>query len=143
MPTTFHLEIITPYKLFFEGEVEMIIIKTTNGEVGILADHIPMVTPIDIGNIRIKQDGIWKEAVLTEGFIEIKDNISIILTDTAEWPEEIDVNRAEEAKLRAEERLGNIKDHVEFTRCSAALTRALVRLEVAKINNNKSKRRED
>ena len=132
MASEFHLEIVTPERKFFSGNVEMVILKTPEGEMGILKDHMPMVVAVAIGPIRIKKDGQWLEAVLTEGFMEIKQDKTVILADTAEWPDEIDVNRAEAAKQRALERLQRQLSEAEYIRSRAALARALARLKVGK-----------
>ncbi|MCX7749488.1 MAG: F0F1 ATP synthase subunit epsilon [Clostridia bacterium] len=132
MASTFHLEIVTPDRKFFSSEVEMAILKTTDGEMGILKGHTPMVVAVGIGPIRILENGQWIEAVLSEGFMEVLPDKTVILTDTAEWPEEIDVNRAMAAKTRAEERLQRQLAQVEFYRSRAALARAMARLKVAK-----------
>jgi len=132
MASTFILEIVTPMRKFFSGEVEMVVLKSLDGEMGILKDHVPMVVAVDIGPIRILQDGEWLEAVLNEGFMEITKEKTVILVDTAEWPNEIDINRAKEAKERAEERLQRQLAQKEFIRSRAALARAMTRLKVAK-----------
>jgi len=132
MASVFNLEIVTPERKFFSGEVEMVILRTSGGEMGILKDHVPMVTAVDIGPIRILKDGKWIEAVLTEGFMEIKHEKTVIFTDTAEWPEEIDVERAKAAKLRAEERLARQVSELEYIRSRAALARAMARLKVTR-----------
>jgi len=132
MASTFNLEIITPERRFFSGEVEMVVLKTPDGGMGILKGHIPMVVAVAIGPVRILKDGECLEAVLSEGFMEIKQDKTIILTDTAEWPDEIDANRAKAARVRAQERLQSHISHVEYMRSQAALTRAMVRLKVKK-----------
>jgi len=133
MASTFNLEIVTPERKFFSGPVEMINLKTPDGEIGILSGHMPMVIAVGVGPIRIKKDnGEWIEAALSEGFMEITQESTVILTDAAEWPEEIDVNRATEAKQRAEERLQRQLNEVEHIRSQAALARALVRLKVTR-----------
>ncbi|MDP4180152.1 MAG: ATP synthase F1 subunit epsilon [Bacillota bacterium] len=132
MASTFKLEIATPDRRFFSGDVEMVILKTPDGEMGILKDHAPSVVAVDIGPIKILQDGEWLEAVLNEGFMEITKEKTVILSDTAEWPNEIDVNRANAAKDRAEERLQRQLAQMEFARSRAALARAMTRLKVSK-----------
>lgn len=131
--STFELEIVTPERKFFAGPVEMVILKTPQGEMGILKDHMPMVIVVAIGPIKIKKDGEWLEAVLTEGFMEIKQDKTVILTDTAEWPSEIDHNRAKAAKERAEERIHRQLSRQEYLQSQAALARALARLKVSNI----------
>lgn len=132
MASGFNLEIVTPERNFFSGIVEMVVLRTPEGEMGILEGHVPMVVAVDIGPIRIKQNGQWREAVLTEGFMEVKPDKTVIMTDTAEWPEEIDINRAKAAKQRAEERLQRQISQVEYMRSKAALARAIARLRAAK-----------
>ncbi len=132
MASTFLLEVVTPDRKFFTEEVQMVIIKTPDGEMGILKDHTPMVVAVAIGPIRIQKDGEWLEAVISEGFMEIKQDKTVILVDTAEWPNEIDINRARAAKERAEERLQRQLSQVEYTRSRAALAKAMARLKVSK-----------
>lgn len=130
MSSTFYVEILTPERKFFWGDVETIIVKTPTGEMGILKGHIPTVVVIDIGLIKIKKDGKWFEAVLSEGFMEVKQEQAIILVDAAEWPDEIDINRAKAAKARAEERLQRQRSQTEYVQSKAALARAMARLKV-------------
>lgn len=132
MSSTFYIEILTPDRKFFWGDVETIIVKTPSGELGVLKGHIPMVVVIDIGTIKIKKDGKWIDAVLSEGFMEVKQDSAIILVDTAEWPDEIDVNRAKAAKERAAERLLRRKNQTEYVQSKAAMARAMARLKVKK-----------
>jgi F-type H+-transporting ATPase subunit epsilon len=123
---------MTPERSFFTGEIENLIVKTPEGEMGILTNHTPMVVSVSIGTIKIKQDNEWIEAVLSEGFMEIKNEKTIILVDTAEWPHEIDINRANEAKQRAEERLQRQLSYQEYLSSKSAIARAMERLKIAK-----------
>lgn len=132
MANTFLLEVLTPDRNFFAGEIEELIVETPNGQMGVLKDHIPMVVAVAIGPIKIKKDGEWLEAVLSEGFMEVKHDKTIILCDSAEWPNEIDINRAKAARERARERLESQLSNVEYIRSQAALQRALSRLKVTK-----------
>ncbi|TCO78803.1 F0F1 ATP synthase subunit epsilon [Marinisporobacter balticus] len=132
MASTFELEIVTPDKKFYEGSVERIVIRTTNGDIGILKDHMFTVSPLQIGAIKIKQEGKYKEAACAGGFIQVKEEKTTIITDSAEWADEIDIKRAEEAKKRAEERLHKSTEDIDMLRAKAALKRALTRLQVAK-----------
>jgi len=131
------LQIITPERNFFNEEVDMAIFRTTEGDIGILPNHQPLTTVLSIGTIRIKQDGNERKASLIGGFAEIQPDKITILTDAAEWPEEIDVRRAEEAKRRAEERLAKRTSDINITRAESALRRALVRLELSQYNKNR------
>lgn len=129
---SFYVEILTPEKRFFTGDIETLILKTPNGEMGVLANHTPMVSAVAIGIIRIKQDGEWLDAVLSEGFMEIKNDKTVILVDTAEWPDEIDINRASEAQERAAERLQSKLSYQEYMQSKAAIARAAERLKISK-----------
>lgn len=132
MANTFFLEIVTPDRSFLSGEVEMLIVETPDGQMGVLKNHVPMVVAIAIGPVKILKDGKWLEAVLSEGFMEVKQDKTILLCDTAEWPEEIDTNRARAAEERARERLQMQLSNVEYMRSQAALQRALSRLKVTR-----------
>lgn len=132
MQTELYLEVFTPTRVFFSGEVEAVIYDTPKGQLEILKNHSPMVCEVIAGRIQIKQNEKWMIAAVTEGFAEIIDNAVKIFIDTAEWPEEIDINRAIAAKQRAEERLQRQLSWLEYHRTQAALARALVRLKVSK-----------
>ena len=125
-----HLEIVTPDRSFFNEDVDRIIVRGIEGDLAILKGRTPIVTPLKIGKVRIFQNSNERIASVTEGYVSaIDDNITIV-TDAAEWPDEIDTKRAEEAKKRAEERLAK-KDDVNFTRAEAALKRSINRLETS------------
>ena len=131
MAKLFGVKVICPERMFFEGEAEMLEMRTTEGEIGVFADHIPLTAVIAPGVLRIKNaDGV-KEAALNEGFVEILGDKVIILAESCEWPEEIDVNRAQEAKARAEKRLRGEEGEIDVTRAEIALRKALVRIDLA------------
>ena len=131
MASTFRLQIVTPDRMFYDDEVEMVMVTTVDGEMGVLARHIPLVAPLVIGKVKIKKDGQIKEAATSVGFIQVEYEYTRIITDSAEWPEEIDIERAEAAKRRAEELIKSKKSHVDIIRAEAALQRAMNRLNVA------------
>ncbi len=128
--STFILEVITPERNFFSGEAECVIFNSVDGEMGILAKHAPTVTTVNIGPIKIKANDKWIEAVAGDGFVKIMPDKVVIMTDSAEYPEEIDVNRAKAAKQRAEERMQKQLSQLEYMRSKAALARAMARLKV-------------
>ena len=132
MPGTFPLEIVTPDRKFFSDDVEMVVVKTPQGQIGVMKGHIPMVAAVHIGRAKILKNGELKNAILNSGFMEVTRNGVVILVDTAEWPHEIDVNRALEAKKRAEERLERKLSHIEYQRTQAALSRALARIRATR-----------
>ena len=128
MANKLSLKIITPTRNMFEGEVDMVVMRTQSGDVGILHGHQPMITILDYGVLTIKNDGNEKLAALLGGFAEIGADGMTILTDVSEWSDEIDVVRAQQAKERAEARLRSNNVDVDFNRAELALKRALVRL---------------
>ena len=128
MEKTFMLEIITPEKQFFTGEVESLIIPAVDGSYGVQAGHEPIVTAIEPGEARYKVDGVWHTAVVTQGFAEIMSDYAVVLVATAERPEDIDEARAQRAKQRAEERLRQHGSRTEYIQSKAALARATARL---------------
>jgi len=130
MANTLFLEIVTPDKKFFSDDVEMLIVTTPDGEMGVLSGHMPLVAAVSVGSIRIKKGDTWLEASITEGFMKVEQDNTIIFVDTAEWPDEIDANRAMEAAERAKERLQRQLSKIEYTNSRAALQRAMARLKV-------------
>ena len=127
MANKLSLKIITPSRNMFEGEVDMVVMRTKSGDVGILHGHQPMVTILDYGVLNIKNDGEDKLAAILGGFAEINSEGMSILTDAAEWSNEIDVVRAQQAKERAEARLKNTQANIDIQRAELALKRALFR----------------
>lgn len=129
--TEFPLKIVTPDKQFYDDKAEMLIAKTTEGYIGVLAHHIPLVTILDIGIIRIRVKGEEKLASVAGGILKVEKDGVILLADAAEWPHEIDIQRAREAKKRAEERLKKAEhEDIDVARAQAALRRALIRIEL-------------
>lgn len=129
---TFKLQIISPDRIFFDGEVEMVELRTTEGDIGILKNHIPLTAVTVPGVLTIHQNGSTRQAAVHDGFLEILKDKVIILAEACEWPEEIDVNRAEEAKIRAERRLkGEDGKEINVQRAETALRKALIRLQIA------------
>ena len=117
--------------MFFEGPVEMIVLTGKDGEIGILPGHAPMVAALIPGEARLKIDGQWKPAVLTNGYAEIGPELTIVVVNAAEWPEQIDVRRAERALTRAEARLHDPSvSSQEKTRSRHGAERAKARLKV-------------
>ena len=131
MAATFRLSIITPEHSFFEGDVEMLVLEAPDGEIGIQAGHTPMVISTVEGEIRLLQDGNWRWAAASSGFaIVIQDQVLLML-QTAEWPEEIDVKRAQRSEHEARERLRQKRSMEEYHMARAMLARAMARLRVS------------
>lgn len=127
----FTLKIITPERVFYEDSaVTMVEFNTTEGEIGIYRKHVPTTVIISPGILTITKDDEVKEAALHAGFAEILEEQVTILAEIIEWPEEIDVERAEAAKHRAEERLHSKTPETDIARAETALQRAIARIEV-------------
>ena len=126
----FDLEIISPERTFYKGEASFVELTTSEGEVGIYKKHVPMTNVIVPGIVTIHEaDGI-KEAAVHSGFMVILQDSVKIMAEVAEWPDEIDENRANEAKIRAERRLKEGGPGVDMLRAEAALKRSLTRLNL-------------
>lgn len=126
----FSLEIISPERTFYKGEVNFLELTTSEGEVGIYKNHIPMTNVIVPGIVTIHEaDGV-KEAAVHSGFMVILQDSVKIMAEVAEWPDEIDENRANEAKIRAERRLKDKASEIDVARAEAALKRSLTRLNL-------------
>lgn len=127
----FKVKVISPDRVFFEGEADFLELKTSEGDIGILAGHIPLTAIIAPGIMKITKDGETKEASLLEGFIEILPDQVTILAESCEWPDEIDINRAKEAKIRAERRLADGEGNINYSRAELALRKALIRIQLS------------
>ena len=129
----FEIEIITPDRIFHKGEAIMIEFNTAAGEIGVYKNHIPLTTVLAPGIVTIHKDGEDKVlAAVHSGFAEILPDKVTLLAEIAEWPGEIDVERAKAAKARAEERLANRTEALDVKRAELALRKALVRIDIAK-----------
>ena len=128
----FRVEIICPDRVFYTGNATMIELNTVEGEVGIFRGHIPVTTIIAPGYVVISNDAQKKEALIHSGFVEILPDKVSILAEVAEWPEEIDLGRAQAAKERAEKRLEERMENLDVARAELALRRALLRLDAKK-----------
>lgn len=126
----FELNIIAPERIFYQGKASMVELTTSEGEVGIYKNHIPMTMLIVPGIVTITEADGQKKAAIHSGFMEILQDKITIMAEIAEWPEEIDENRAKEAQIRAERRLKMKDPQVNVGRAEMALRKALVRLEL-------------
>lgn len=128
----FKLRIITPDRVFYEGNIEMVEFNTTEGEIGVLPGHIPMTVIVKPGILTISEPEETKEAALHAGFAEILPEGVTILAEIIEWPAEIDPERAEAARQRAEERIKGHTPETDLARAETALQRAIARISVLK-----------
>ena len=119
------LKVVTPTGGFYDGEVSMVELTTTEGEIGVYPNHIPLTAVVAPGVLKIQ-----KEAALLSGFITILPEQVTVMAEVVEWPDEIDFSRAEEARSRAERRLASHEADLDAARAEAALKRAMVRLKL-------------
>lgn len=134
MAEVLKLKVVTPNREFFEGEASFVELTTSEGNVGIYPEHIPMVAIVAPGTLKIHTDEGVKAAALMSGFLEIGKREITIMAEACEWPDEIDEIRAKEAEERARRRLANADAAtLDIARAELSLKRSLVRQEIKNI----------
>lgn len=131
MPEKFRLQVVTPDRVFLEGEADFVEMKTREGRIGIYAGHEPTTVLLDPGVLLIQNGTEIKKAALHTGFAEILPKKISVVAEIAEWPDEIDKNRAEEARIRARRKLETGEER-SMMQAELALKKALARLEALK-----------
>ena len=130
--TSFPLKIVTPDGLIFDGDAEMVKVRTTEGDMAVMARHINCVVPLGMGTAAIVTGGERKIAACIGGMLSVVDGVCTLVPTTFEWAENIDVSRAQRAENRAKEVLNGTKDdEVALKLAEAKLRRALIRQDVA------------
>jgi F-type H+-transporting ATPase subunit epsilon len=130
------LEVVTPERIVYSGEVDMVVASTIEGEVGILPLHMPLISLLKIGELRVKIGKEIEYIAVHGGYLEVKEDKVSVLAEAAELASEIDVARAKAAKKRAEETLS--KEGEDIEEAQRALERALVRLKISDKAGRKS-----
>ncbi len=130
--SSFHLQIVTPDGEFFDGPAERVKVRTINGDVAILAGHIPYVTALGTGEASVTVDGEVRKAAASGGMLSVTPEVVRVVATTFEWAEDIDLDRAKRAKEKAEERIKKARDAKELELAKVKLSRALVRINVGK-----------
>lgn len=128
---SYKLKIITPEKVFYDGETEQIIVRTTEGDLGVLAGHENYVSDLPAGPFRVKIDGQFKTAAISGGILKVSKEVTTILAMAAEWADEIDLEWAKRSQADAEKRLNETKSDFEHRLAEMKLKRALNRISVA------------
>jgi len=132
LPTEIHLEIATPDRQVVRDSVMAVSVPGKEGELGILPGHAPLLSLLKVGELSYRIGNLTHFLCISWGFVEVLPDRVIILAQTAERAEEIDVDRAKRAKQRAEERLSKVSDlEIDMERARVALERSLIRLQVA------------
>ena len=143
MPTL-NFELVTADRVVLQEEgVDMVVAPGADGVLGILPRHVPLITTLQPGELRVKRGGEETSLLVTGGFMEVTPDKVLVLADAAERSEEIDLARAEEARRRAEERLAGSRDAVDAARAEAALRRAMVRIRIGQRRRSSGRPRDD
>lgn len=129
--SVFHLSVVTPDRVFFDGEAQRVIVRTVSGDVGILKGHAKYVSALGIGAMRIKTPDKERTAALAGGFIKAGGDKTLILASACEWEDEIDINRARRAEEAARKQLEAAESAAEQAAAEAKLSRALNRIRIA------------
>ena len=132
LPEKIHLEIVTPEKQLFSGAVDSVTVPSTTGYLGILPGHAPLLAELGIGEVSYKVGDRTDYLFCSWGFIEILPDRVVLLAQNAEMASDIDIKRAEEAKMRAEKMLASKNSDIDFGRAELALIRAISRLDAVK-----------
>jgi F-type H+-transporting ATPase subunit epsilon len=133
--STFQFEVVTQERTVVLTEVEYVSLPGEDGKFGVLKGHVPMMAALSLGVIEFGPlQGKRRKIALGGGFMEMHDDRLVVMANTAELAEEIDVLRARQAKERAERRLSDRRSDLDFTRAQLALQKALVRLKVAELD---------
>ena len=129
----FHIDIVTPDGLEYSGEIESILVRTDDGDVEILAGHTDLIAAIDVGRVRIIENGTKRFAAVNGGFLSVKNKEVRLCAITFEFADQIDINRAKAAKEKAEETIKSSKDGGNIDIAKAKLLRASTRINVANL----------
>ena len=125
------LDIVTAERMVYSEDVDMVIAPGVEGQLGILPHHTPLMTTLQVGELRVKKGGEEVSLAISGGFLEVRPDRVVVLADAAERADEIDLARAEEAKRQAEQRLSDrLVTGLDEARVEIALQRALTRLSV-------------
>ena len=125
------LEIVSPERMVYNDDVDMVIVPGRNGQLGILPHHTPLISSLGVGELRIKKSGSEESMLISGGFVEVRPDKVIVMADLAEHSDEIDEAKAVEARKQAEAQLGEVHDPVDIARVRAALQTALMRERIA------------
>lgn len=132
MAASFSLSVVTPEKVFFDGETTQIIVRTTDGDIGILANHTSLVADLPSGPLKVrKEDGSWRIAAISTGLLKVGGNKVSILANAVEWADEIDIEWAKRSEEDARRRLQEKQDQHELDLAELKLMRALNRISVS------------
>lgn len=132
LPEVLELQVVRPDRLIVREEVHEVQVPAKNGYLGVLPGHAPLLSELQMGELSYRKGTVWHYLCVFGGFVEVLPDRVIVLADRAQRAEEVNVERAREARQRAEGRLQRVGDpEIDFARAQVALQRALIRLQVA------------
>ncbi len=127
-----HLEIVTPERLAYSDEVDMVLVPGSEGELGVLPHHTPLVSLLGLGELKIRKDGNEESFAIVGGFVQVRPDKVVIMAETADLASDIDLERAKHARAEAEKAIASgYVEEADLTAARAALSRALLRITVA------------
>ena len=130
---SFKLKVITPYGVFFEGDIDSLNVCTKQGYLTILPNHIPLVAPVEISILYFKVEGEEKKCAISDGILYIGEDETRVIANACQYPNQIDLERALESKKRAEDRIAKAKEgNIDLKRAECSLKRAMNRIEITK-----------
>ena len=127
-----HLEIVTPERLAYEDDVDMVLVPGIDGELGILPHHTPLVSLLGVGELKIRKGGSEETFAIAGGFLQVRPDKVVVMAETADLASEIDLEKAQQARAEAERALeAGYVEGADLSAARAELQRALVRIRVA------------
>lgn len=129
--STFHLKVLTVDRVFFDGDVDRVVVRTTQGDIGILPRHVKYLAALGIGGLTIFSEGASRMAAVAGGFVDVSAEGTVILARTCEWADEIDISRAREAEAQAKAKLQQQLSEHEQDIASIKLKKAVNRIRIA------------
>ena len=137
-----HLEIVTPERLAYEGDVDAVVCPGIEGELGVLPHHAPLLTTLGVGELRIRTGGQEEYFAIAGGFLQVRPDKVVVMAETADMASEIDLEKAQEARRKAEQALeGGFVEGADLAAARASLQAALIRIRVAERRHREGPRR--
>ena len=136
------LEIVTPERLAYSDEVDSVVLPGSEGEMGVLPHHAPLVSTLGIGELRIRKGGTEESFAIVGGFVQVRPDKVVVMAETADMASEIDLEKAQEARREAERALeSGYHEAADLSAARAALQQALLRIRVAERRHREGPRR--
>jgi F-type H+-transporting ATPase subunit epsilon len=137
-----HLEIVTPEKRAYSDDVDAVILPGSEGELGVLPRHAPLISQLGVGELRIRKGATVESFAIVGGFVQVRPDKVVVMAETADLAAEIDLEKAEEARRDAERALeAGFVEPADLAQARAALQAALVRIRVAERRHREGSRR--